>query len=337
MKRSVVVTVVLAALLGAALVAGLAFGSVSIPIERTLRVLTGSLDAPMERSILMEVRMPRVLIGLFVGGGLALAGALLQGLFRNPMADPGVIGVSSGGALGAVLAIHTGLSAAHTLALPAMAFAGSFLALLSVYRLSTRAGRTPMSTLLLSGIAVGALAGALTSLFLTLALANYTIGRQMIYWLLGGLDARNWLHVKTAVPVIAAACAAALLYSRSLDVLSLGEESASTLGVSVQRTRIILILLAAVLTGTAVAVSGVIGFVGLVVPHVVRLLIGPAHRMLLPASFLAGAILLVGADLLARTLVKTEEVRLGVITAVLGAPFFLYLLVQSRRKVEVSV
>jgi iron complex transport system permease protein len=263
-----------------------------------------------------------------VGTGLAVAGCVLQGVFRNPMADPGVLGVSSGAGLGAVIAIYAGLGARDLWTLPAIAFAGALLTAATVYALATRAGRTPVLTLLLAGIAVGSL---LTSAIgLVMILAREVQVQTMLLWLMGGFDGETWEQVGVAVPVILAGSAACLLFARELNILATGEESARGVGVPVEWTKRILLGLVALVTAAGVSVSGTIGFVGLMVPHMLRLMIGPDHRGLLPASAVGGAAFLILADLGARLVIRPAEISVGVITSFLGVPFFLYLLRRQR-------
>lgn len=318
---------------------GLTYGAADIPLRHLGGILAQACGLPItptwppwEATILLQVRLPRVIVGMCVGGGLALCGGALQGLFRNPLADPGVLGVSSGAACGAVLAIYLGLTTYTVWSLPLLACGGAGSTAMLIYMIATRRGHTPVGTLLLAGVALGSLTTALTSFILSLALANYDIGRQIVTWLLGGLDGRTWEHVKLVLPGTLLGAAFILGYARDLDALLLGELHAVSIGVDVARMRQRLIVATALVTGVGVAVSGVIGFVGLIIPHILRHLLGPHHQRLLPLSMLAGAAFLVAADCLARTLIAPEEIRLGVITAVIGAPFFLFLLLKQRQE-----
>lgn len=341
MKRKGAVVLSLVGLLLASVVCATAAGSVFIPFPTVAAILLNSVAGlspdvwmPAQATIVLHLRLPRVLLALVVGGTLALGGAVLQGLFRNPMADPGIIGVSSGGALGAVAAITFGLVLQYPWVLPLFAFLGASGATLAIYRLSTHHGRTPVATLLLAGLAVGAFLTALSSFLLTLA-QNIFVLREMLFWLMGGLDGRGWKHLLLASGPVLLGSLGLLLFARDLNVLAAsGEEGAKSLGVDIHRLKRWLLGLTALITGAVVSVSGIIGFVGLIVPHAVRLLAGPDHRLLLPASFLGGAIFLVWIDLLTRTFAPTEELRLGVVTAAVGAPFFLFLLQQHRRQGE---
>ncbi|WP_408610392.1 FecCD family ABC transporter permease [Beggiatoa alba] len=329
------ISVILLGLIGL----GVSIGSIYIPLEGVGRVLLAKLYFPIsvqdiseaQQIIIWQMRLPRVLVAGIVGASLAVAGVQMQGLFQNPLASPDVIGVSSGSALGAVLAISLGLTAQSLFFLPVFAFVGALLTLLAVYFLASYHGRTPLMTLLLAGVACNTLIGAMMSLLISLAWVEYEVARTIIFWMMGSLDSRLWIHVWLALPFFGLGLGIALLYQRELDILLMGQETATALGVEVERVKRILLGSAALLTGSAVAVSGMIGFIGLVVPHIVRLLIGAKHRYLLPASALTGAVFLISADLLARTLNRPQEIQLGILTAVLGAPFFLWLLLQHKR------
>lgn len=306
---------------------------VNIAIHETTGFKEDSVE-PWQRVIVLQVRLPRAVIGYLVGGGLAICGAVMQGVFRNPMADPGIIGVSGGASLGAVIAIALGWATASQLWIPACAFAGALGATFLVYAIATRRGQTSVATLLLSGIAVSTVAIAASSFLLTQALPIWDVGRAMISWLMGTLDGRTWWHVRVATPMILIGSAMLMLYARDLNVMTMGEEVAMSLGVAVTTVRRNMLILASVVAAAAVAVSGVISFIGLVVPHVLRILIGPDHRTLLPASFLGGAALLVLADIASRCMIDQKELQIGVLTSLLGGPFFLYLLLAHKHRIE---
>lgn len=325
------------AVLVLSVVLALCAGAVELDLADVVSVALGATDAipRWQRTLIVDVRMPRVAAGAFVGAGLSLSGAALQALFRNPLADPGVIGVSSGASLGAVVAMYLGLAALSAWLVPLLAMGGAAATAFAVYAMASRHGRTPVGTLLLAGIAVGSLAAALTSFVLSVSLDEYEQGRQMFRWLMGGLEARSWNEVLLVAPATLIGAAAVVASSRDLDALLLGEVQAGAVGVDVQRVRRRLIVATALVVGASVAVSGVIGFVGLVIPHILRLLVGPGHAVLVPMCLLVGAAFLVAADGLARTLLAPEEIRLGVMTAIIGAPFFLFLL--GRRKREYSL
>jgi iron complex transport system permease protein len=323
-------------LLMATIVVATATGAVTIPymttasivLDHLLFVGTFETDETFE-TIIMQIRLPRILVAGLVGAALGISGAVMQGLFRNPMADPGIIGVSSGGALGAVSAIYFGLAHIHYLLIPVSAFFGAIITAFVVYLLATSRGKTPMATLLLAGIAVSSFLGASTSLILTFS--NDNVMREIIFWLMGGLESRNWEHITMILFPILLGTIILFFYARSLNIMLLGEETADSLGVHVNRTKKVLLSLASLITGVAVSVSGIIGFVGLVVPHVMRLLVGPDHRLLLPASVFGGAIFLIGADTFARTVIRPAELQVGIVTAFVGAPFFLYLLRKNKK------
>ncbi len=286
-------------------------------------------------TIVQSIRLPRILLGAIVGFALAAAGTVMQGFFRNPMADPSIIGVSTGAAVGAVafIALPVGVFVAalpgpvgtvfDTVGLPAFAFVGALVAAFGVYLIATEGGRTPVATLLLAGIAVQTFLGAVISFMLLRAGDSL---EQAVYWLMGHLHASTWTKVQIALPVVVVLFVVLLAFSRDLNVLLLGEEDAHTLGLEVEWTKRVLLGVSSVITAAAVAVSGVIGFVGLIIPHMMRLVVGPDHRILLPTSALAGAVFLVATDTVART--GPGEVPVGIVTAFLGAPFFLYLLVK---------
>ena len=291
-----------------------------------------SFDVPdTARTIVMTVRMPRILLGAGVGFALAAAGTVMQGFFRNPMADPQIIGVSSGAAVGAVAIIALGLQFSVVVpwvgtefeaGIPTAAFVGGVLTAFVVYAIATEGGRTPVATLLLAGVAIQTFLGAAISYMLLNAGESL---EQAVVWLMGHLHNADWGDVRLIVVTVPVLFFILLVYSRDLNVLLLGEEDAHTLGVEVEHTKRVLLAVSSLVTAAGVAVAGVIGFVGLIVPHMMRLLVGPDHRILLPASALAGATFLVAADTLART--GPAEVPVGIVTAAVGAPFFLYLLV----------
>ncbi len=311
-------------------------GAVALSPAQVLAILLGKvgvgLDIPyttQQAAVLWNIRLPRVVLSLLVGGGLAIAGATLQGIFRNPLSDPGLIGVSSGAAVGAVGAILFGLTAYGAFVLPMAAFGGGLAATLVVYGLARQGGRAEVVTLLLTGIAVNAICGALTGFLIFLASDAQL--RSIVFWSFGSLGGATWTTTFAVAPLILVGTLMLPRWGGVLNLLALGEQEARHLGVETERMRLILIVITALITGAAVAVCGTIAFVGLVVPHLVRLIAGPDHRTLLPASALAGAILLTLADLVARTIAAPVEVPLGVVTALAGGPFFLWLLYRTRQ------
>jgi iron complex transport system permease protein len=319
-------------------VLAVATGAIDIPVGRAARIVAlglfgGSASGDADALIIWAVRAPRIIVAALVGAALAVAGVQMQGLFQNPMASPDVVATSTGGALGAVLSIVWGLAERSIIWLPAFSFAGALASLVVVYVLTTRRGRTPIAMLLLAGVAINALLGAMMSFVITLNWVRYEVAQEVLFWAQGGLGNRTWAHVWMAAPPVIAGLVLSLVLARDLDLFLSGEETAASLGVETERVKRSVLVLAALLTGTAVAVSGIVGFVGLIVPHAVRLVVGPSHVRVVPASALAGATFLVLADLVARTIHRPEEIALGVITASCGAPFFLWLLSRYRREV----
>jgi len=285
-----------------------------------------------EQLVIEQIRLPRIIVGASVGMALGVAGATMQGLFRNPMADPGIIGVSAGGALGAVVAIAAGLSGLFFLALPLFAFAGAIAAAFLVYGIAVAGGHFSMATLLLAGVAVNAFLGAIVSAII-IFLPDNALLREVLFWLAGGLDARAWEHVRIATPLILGSTLVLMLLSRDLNLLMLGDDEARSMGVRVGVTRVGLLAVSALATGAAVAVSGTIAFVGLVTPHVLRLALGPDNRVLIPMSALGGAVFVMVADTVARLVIQPAELRVGILTAFVGAPFFIALLIKNKRQV----
>ncbi|MEW2497729.1 iron ABC transporter permease [Streptomyces nodosus] len=304
-------------------------GDVLATVQHHLGLGGSSLDRVTE-SVLWNVRFPRIVLALLVGASLGCAGALMQGVFGNPLAEPGVIGVSSGAAVGAVAAIALGLDFLGTWTVSVLAFVAGLGTVLLVYAASRSGGRTEVVTLILTGIAVNAFAGALIGLFLFFA--DTAAVNQIAFWQLGSLSQATWPKVLAVLPCAALGLALAPWYARRLDLLALGERPARHLGVEVERLRMVLVLVIALLTAAAVSVSGIIGFVGLVVPHLLRMVAGPGHRLLLPGSALLGALVLLAADLAARTAAAPAELPLGVLTALVGSPFFFWLLRRTRRR-----
>ncbi|MFB7785326.1 FecCD family ABC transporter permease [Streptomyces vinaceus] len=345
--RTPAVVVLLVAALLASAVAGLALGPVRIAPGQVLDIVLGG---PGRRggafaSIVWDVRMPRVLLGAVVGAGLAVAGTVLQALVRNPLADPFLLGASSGASLGAVLVIVLGAGAAGTagtagalgavgaigaLGVPAAAFAGSMGALVAVYAMARRGGTMTTGRLILAGVAVQYVLSALTSLVLVLA-AHPDQLRSVLFWTLGGLGGARWDELPLPAAALLAGTALLIALARPLDLLLAGEEGARTLGLDTGRFRAAVFVLTSLVIGVLVAFSGAIGFVGLMVPHAARMVVGAGHRALLPVAALGGAVFLTLADLVARTAAAPEEIPVGVVTALVGGPFFLWMLRRSTR------
>lgn len=329
-RTALILMPVLLMLLALVTIANLGLGAVHIGPERVIHILAGlkAADSP-EATVLTAIRLPRVVLAAMVGAALATSGAALQGVFRNPLADPGLIGVSSGAAAGAAFAIVTGVATFGAASTGVAAFAGGLAAACVGYLAARHQGRTEVVTLILTGVAVSAIAGAVVGVFFYLADDNQL--RTLIFWTMGSLGTATWSGVASIAPLIGAAVILLPLFGRPLNALVLGEREARHLGFHPERIRLGVITLAALATGAAVSLTGIIGFVGLVVPHLIRLIAGPDHRLLLLASAIGGATLLLAADLIARTAVAPAEMPVGVVTALIGGPFFLFLLIHTRK------
>ncbi|MEM1142264.1 MAG: iron ABC transporter permease [Pseudomonadota bacterium] len=329
---------ILVLLLAVTFVFSLTSGATDTPAFRVVwALITGSQDSitVVERVVMLDIRLPRAVLGALIGASLAVSGAVMQGLFRNPLADPGIVGVSSGAGLGAVSFIVLGSGVLAPVAgffgiyhVPFAAFIGGLITTLLLYQVSTRQGRTSVATMLLAGIALGALAGALTGMLVFRADDQQL--RDLTFWGLGSVAGATWVKVLAAAPIILPVVLLAPLLARGLNAITLGEATAQHLGINVQRFKRIAIVAVAAATGAAVAVSGGIGFVGIVVPHLLRLLMGPDHRYLLPACACLGATMLLLADAIARQIVAPAELPIGIVTASVGAPFFLWILLRRR-------
>jgi iron complex transport system permease protein len=335
--RGVILSLALAGVLVGAVIVSAVTGQLPVAASDVLGSIlkwmgfTTSLapEDPVVEATLQVVRFPRIVMALAVGAALAVAGALMQAVFGNPLAEPGVVGVSAGAALGASTAIVFGISAGGG-GVALLAFLGGLLATLLVYAVARAGGRTEVVTLLLTGIAINAFAQA--GLAFVLFLADTASREQIVFWQLGSLAGSVWSEVVIVLPVLVLGTILAFMMAGKLDLLSLGERNARHLGVDVEQLRIIAIVLVALLTGVAVAFAGIIAFVGLVVPHIIRMALGPAHRGLLVASAVGGGALLAIADLLTRTLVAGADLPIGMLTALVGGPFFFGLLYQQRRR-----
>lgn len=337
--------VALGVAIAAAILLSLGAGAVDISPLRVAQIFAGTIGlgdqtaTAREALVLFDIRLPRTLLGLLVGAALAMSGALMQGLFRNPLADPSLVGVSSGAALAAATTIVVGDriiaaiwpegGAVPFAILPVAAFLGGLVTTVTLYLIATRQGRTSVVTMLLAGVALAALAGALTGLLVYIADDRQL--RDLTFWSLGSLGGATWGKVAATAPAVLLVIVAAPALARGLNALLLGEAEAYHVGVAVQRLKLLAILLTALAVGVSVAACGAIGFIGIVVPHVIRIACGPDHRILLPASALLGGALLVCADVLARLLVSPAELPIGILTAAIGAPFFLWLLLSRSR------
>jgi len=324
------------------MVMGMVWGAVSLGWRNVLAILLDTLPfyhsetanavGQVYQDILLQIRVPRVLMAAAVGSSLAVSGAVFQGLFRNPMAEPYVIGVSSGSALGAVIAMLGGFTLAGSSygLVPLFAFVGGILTIITVYTMARVGRAVPVMTLLLAGIAVSSFLSALVSLL------TYFAGEKLhmvVFWMMGGLGGATWQTVKIMLPYAAVGFVTVMMFSRELNAMLLGEETASHLGVDTEKVKKILLVGASMLVAAAVSTSGIIGFVGLVVPHFIRLVAGPDHRFLLPASAILGGALLIATDTLARVIIAPTELPVGIITSIIGAPMFIYLL-KKRRKLR---
>lgn len=329
-----VVTVVAASRIGSV---SLSFAEIAELVLQRLGVATATSPVDTHADVFFAIRLPRVILGVLVGGGLGIAGATMQGIFRNPLVDPGLLGLSTSAALGAVVTIVLGSTFAHGIppsitpyVLPIAAFVGALLAMMLVERIARVDGRMAVSTLLLAGIAVNALASSLTGFFMYVSTDAQL--RTITFWSLGSLGGATTQTVLATALFLGIPLLLLVKFGRALNALLLGEAEAGHLGVDIERAKRTMFVLVALVVGAAVGVSGVLGFVGLVVPHLLRLAVGPDHRTLLPGSALLGASLLVAADAVARTVVSPAELPLGIVTASLGTPFFVALLLRERRR-----
>ncbi|KAA5606430.1 iron ABC transporter permease [Roseospira marina] len=333
---------VLAVTLVGCVVLSIGIGAVPITPLEALSILATPLGfepltghTPVQELVLWSIRLPRTVLGLLVGGVLAVSGAVLQGLFRNPLADPVLIGISNGAALAAAVVIvlwgvlpFATAGIGRDVALPVSAFAGALVAIALVYRIASHDGRADIATMLLAGVALTAMAGA--GIGTLVFMSDDQALRDLNFWLLGSLGGANWERLMIAGPLMLGAGLAALALARPLNGLLFGETEALHMGFDVERTKRIAVLVTALAVGAAVALSGVIGFVGLMVPHLVRMVLGPDHRVLLPAALMGGGALMLLADLVARTIVLPAELPIGIVTSCVGGPFFLWLLLRRR-------
>lgn len=320
--------------LGLLLVFAVAVGTVYVPMDQVFGIilkkwglLRNAEFQSSQESIIYLVRFPRVIVASIVGAALATSGAVMQGMFRNPMADPGILGISSGAGLGAVISIILGLSAVSIYVLPLFASVGAIAAISIIYILSNRQGKIPTLTLVLSGIAVSTFLGAVSSAILT-NMMDYQM-KTFIFWSIGSLRDRGWEHARLIVLPVIVCVLLLFTFARDLNVMLMGEEEAQAVGLNPSRTRKLLLVLTSITTAVAISVCGPIGFIGLIVPHIARLIVGPDHRILLPVSAIGGAMFLVICDLISRLI---NETSVGIITSLLGAPYFIYLLIKARKE-----
>jgi iron complex transport system permease protein len=329
--RAIAVLAALAAALVIACVAGAAFGAVPVaPVDvvRSIARAVRGLSLSPEQAVIVDLRMPRVLLAALVGACLAGAGVLYQALFRNALADPYILGVSSGAGLGAALALAAGgLGAISLVAVPAAAFAGAMATIVVVAAIATRRGLMDTLSLLLTGVAVSYTLSALTSFVLVVRREQMS---RIVFWMMGGLQSATWQQAAIVGGMLAVGLAIPLFFTRELNIILLGDERAGELGVDVERFKRVVLAAASLMVSAAVSVSGLIGFVGLMTPHMARLVLGSDHRLLLPASVLSGAVVMVLADLVARVVLAPVELPVGIVTALAGGPVFVWLLVRSR-------
>jgi iron complex transport system permease protein len=342
-RRRILVLSGLSALMLALFLVSLSIGAVPIGFPEVLAILGAKLGlaeqsfTPQQEIVLLSIRLPRIVLAVLIGGALGVAGASLQGLFRNPLVEPGLIGVSSGAALFSVTVIVFGAGLSSFLPLlpliwllPVFAFIGGLLVTLITYSLSQREGRTDITVLILAGVAINALAGALIGL--VIFYADDTALRTFTFWSLGDLGGASWQKIGFSIPLMILPAVGLTFFYRQLNAIALGEAEAWHMGVNVERVKYGIVILSALAVGTSVAMAGMIGFIGLVVPHMLRTAFGPDHALVLPGSILAGASLLMLADLIARTVVSPSELPIGIVTALIGTPFFIWLLLNSKKK-----
>lgn len=335
--RFAAVTIALAVALAATCVVSLGAGQYPLSPAEVVGILLQAVgvpnawapDAPTAAGVILDIRLPRIVLGLLVGLALAVSGVLMQAIFGNPLADAAVVGVSSGAALGAAASLTFGLAIFGAWTTPGLAFVGGLVAVFAVYLISRSGGRTEVVTLLLTGIAINAIAGAGLA-FMTFAGTTST-REQIVFWQLGSLNGALWPNIALVAPLVAAGLVVSIAVAPRLDLFALGERTARHLGVRVELLRVVVIVTVALLVCAAVAFAGIIAFVGLVIPHLLRMAIGPAHLPLIISSALGGALLIAVADLVARTAVPLADLPIGMLTALVGGPFFLWLLVRTRR------
>lgn len=333
-KRNIFIILIL--LLTTIFLIALAIGSVSVPLTEILKILSNNILQTnfdidkAQNNIIFNIRLPRVILAMLVSVALSVAGATIQGIYRNPMADTGVLGISSGASFGAIVAIATGFSSLHLFAMPLFSVVGALITAFGIFVFASRDRQVPILTLVLTGIAISSFLGSLVSLILTTMDEGQT--QSYVFWSMGSLSSTRWEHVKlVALPIIIGVLLI-IKQSNDLNILMLGEEEAQSLGLCPYMVRKKMLFLVSIVTAMAVCVSGGIQFIGLVIPHILRLTIGPDNRYLIPASALGGAIFLIFCDLLARTLIVPAELPVGILTSLAGAPYFLYLIEKERRK-----
>ncbi|MFC2159771.1 FecCD family ABC transporter permease [Actinomycetota bacterium] len=343
MLKTVKIVLILVAIVILLTLVAASIGAARVSIYDTVKVIGSYIPGinyfidrdmldPQTLAVVSQIRLPRIFMALVVGIALASAGVIFQGLFRNPMADPFVIGVSAGGAFGAAIGLFfvSSISLLNISVTTIFALIGALGTTFLVYMISSTRGKVSVVTLLLSGIALSAMLGSMTS-FIMIFRANDLA--KIVFWLMGGLTSASWQKLYLITPVIAVLVIICSFYMRDLNIISMGDERAAQLGVQTEKVKKTLLVFASIIAALAVSVSGIIGFVGLITPHILRLIVGPDHKILFPTSALAGGIVLLASDTLARTVLTPREIPVGIITSIVGVPFFLYLLVKSRKQV----
>ena len=343
MAKTVKIVIILAVIIVLLILIAASIGAAKVSIYETIRVVGSYIPGishfidretldPQAVVVISQIRLPRIFMAIIVGIALASAGVIFQGLFRNPMADPFVIGVSAGGAFGAAIGLFfvSTISLLNISITTILALIGALGTTFLVYSISSTRGKVSVVTLLLSGIALSAMLGAMTSFIMIFRAHDMA---KIVFWLMGGLTSASWQKLYFITPVITILVIICSFYMRDLNIISMGDERAVQLGVQTEKVKKTLLVFASIIAALAVSVSGIIGFVGLITPHILRLIVGPDHKILFPTSALAGAIVLLVSDTLARTVLMPREIPVGIITSVVGVPFFLYLLVKSRKQV----
>ncbi len=340
LSRWKIIIIILFLLLFFAIIFSVSIGPMQIPADRVFNIITKEVPfignfiegdiSSIETEVVLQVRLPRVLAAAFVGIALTCSGVVLQGLLRNPMADPYILGISAGASLGASLAIAFGFGISflgNLYSIPLMAFIGALGTIFLVYSIASRSSSNSILTLLLIGVAMNSFFSAIVSL---VKLIGSEALHGIVFWILGSLQVTGWNHFFIVAPLTLVGSIVIFVYSRDLNILALGEDQAQNLGVDIGKLKKIMLICASLITAAAVSISGIIGFVGLIIPHITRILVGPDHRVLIPSASLLGAIVLILCDTVARTIMSPAEIPVGIITALLGGPFFIYLLLRRR-------
>jgi len=338
--NTTITIIILLILLCISMVVAVSIGPITIPFQQTiyifldkLQIKTSGTFADQNAIVITEIRLPRVIVAGLVGCSLAVSGVTMQGLFRNPLVEPGFIGISSGAAFGAVLAIFFGLASIHQAILPILAFLGALFAMAIILTVWKVSNSRSVAMLLLLGIGINAFFSSMTNVLIASSSTEQEL-RGALLWLQGGLEGTTWEHVKIVAPIIIIGSVVISLFGRSLNLMLLGDEQAQSSGVNLKFVRNTMLTIVALITGAAVAVSGIISFVGLVVPHMLRLVIGADHRLLLPASMITGAIFLILTDLISRMILQPVTLQIGVVSAMIGAPIFILLILRSSRRMQ---